>query len=32
MESGNIYHNNINTNERLYGFFEVQEDHTKKMD
>ena len=30
VESGNIYHNNTDTNESIYGFFENQEDETKK--
>ena len=30
IESGNIYHNNTDTNESIYGFFENQEDETKK--
>ena len=30
IESGNIYHNNTNTNESIYGFFENQEEETKK--
>ena len=30
IESGNIYHNNTDTNESIYGFFENQEDGTKK--
>ena len=29
-ESGNIYYDNIDTNESLYSFFENQEDETKK--
>ena len=30
IESGNIYHNNTDTNESIYGFFKNQEDETKK--
>ena len=30
MESGNIYHNNADTDESIYGFFQNQEDETKK--
>ena len=30
VESGNIYHNNTNTIESKYSFFEAQEDETKK--
>ena len=30
VESGNIYHNNTDTNESIYSFFEAQEDKTKK--
>ena len=30
VESGNIYHNNNDTNESIYGFFENQEDETKR--
>ena len=30
IESGNIYHNNTDTNESICGFFENQEDETKK--
>ena len=30
VESGNIYHDNNDTNESIYGFFENQEDETKR--
>ena len=30
IESGDIYHNNTDTNESIYGFFENQEDETKQ--
>ena len=30
IESRNIYHNNTDANESIYGFFENQEDETKK--
>ena len=30
IDSGNIYHNNTDTNESIYGFFKNQEDETKK--
>ena len=30
VEIGNIYHNNTDTNESIYSFFEAQEDETKK--
>ena len=30
VESGNIYYDNIDTNESLYSFFENQEDEKKK--
>ena len=31
VESGNIDHNNTNTNESIYSFFKNQEDETKKL-
>ena len=30
IESGDIYHNNTDTNESIYSYFEGQEDETKK--
>ena len=30
VESGNIYHNNTDSNESIYRFFETREDETKK--
>ena len=30
LESGNIYYDNQNTNESIYNFFQVQQNHTKK--
>ena len=30
VESGDIYHNNTDTNESIYSFFETQGDETKK--
>ena len=29
VESGNIFHNNIDTNESIYSFFQQQEDSSK---
>ena len=31
IETGNIYYDNTDTNESIYGFFQLQEDHTKKF-
>ena len=30
IERGNVYHNNTDTNENIYGFYENQKDETKK--